>query len=172
MNASTQNKNYAFIEITFSKEDKNYFYNLVQGIVHNDSLYYSPVIERIKGNMANTLHCTLFYGLRPESIDNLELRHLINEANINIKEIQLGDLFFIEGYQGLYRVLCIEVLDKDKYLETLSNEIGNFSDVEYKFKPHLTLAYVRPGYSLPKTLPDINKIMKVEKVKISLKLDI
>jgi len=162
---------YAFAEITFSKEIKDCFSKIVKDIVPEKALYYSPVIERIKGDMTNTLHCTLFYGLNPNLINDSSLNNLLIEANIEV--VKLGKLFFIDGYQGLYKVLCIEVIDYDKSLSILSEKIYQFAkNVKYEFKPHLTLAYVTSDYKFPEDLTEIRKEIKVSKVKISRNLDL
>lgn len=159
--------NKAFVEITFNNEVEDYFKKLVNQLVPEKFLYSSDVVSHIRGNMANSLHLTLFFGLENYQIDNPEINKIINSTTF--KEIKLGKLFFFEGYENLYRVLCVEVLDEDKKLFNLSKKFESFApDREPKeFKPHLTLAYVTNDYEIPVNLPKIKVSIPVEKLQIT-----
>lgn len=163
-------KDHAFVEIVFSAQDKQYFKNLVNKLVKKESLYDSPIAEHIRGDMTDTLHCTLFFGLQPEAIHDSELLSLLQ--NSGLEKISLGDFFFFEGYENLYRVLCLEVKDEDHKLLELSKKIEGFVKgkeiKEKEFKPHLTLAYVNKEYKLPGNLEEIRKELDIEDIKVSL----
>ena len=143
-------KDHAFVEIVFSAKVKQYFKKLVNKLVQKESLYDSPVAGHIRGDMTGTLHCTLFFGLQPEALRDTKLLSLIQNSGID--KIKLGGFFFFEGYENLYRVLCLEVKDEDHRLLELSKKIEGFvkgkEAKEKEFKPHLTLAYVDKDYTL------------------------
>lgn len=163
-------KDHAFVEILFSSKDKKYFKDLVNTIVSEESLYYSPVAEHIRGDMTDTLHCTLFFGLQPEAVNDMELLSLLQNSGLD--RIELGDFFFFEGYENLYRVLCLEVKDENNRLLDLSKKIEGFVSgrevKEKEFKPHLTLAYVQKDYKLPEKIEQDKRGLKVKKIKVSL----
>lgn len=166
----SNSKDHAFVEIIFSAQDKQYFKNLVNKLVKKDSLYDSPVAEHIRGDMTDTLHCTLFFGLQPEAIHDSELLSLLQ--NSGLSKISLGDFFFFEGYENLYKVLCLEVKDEDHKLLEVSKKIEGFvkgKEVKEKeFKPHLTLAYVNKDYKLPDNIQKNKKELDIEGIKVSL----
>ncbi len=166
----SNSKDHAFVEIVFSAQDKQYFKKLVNKLVKKESLYDSPVAEHIRGDMTDTLHCTLFFGLQPESIHDTELLSVLR--NSGLEKINLGDFFFFEGYENLYRVLCLEVKDEDHQLLELSKKIEGFVKgrevKEKEFKPHLTLAYVNKEYKLPENIEENKKELDIESIKVSL----
>ncbi len=162
----------AFVELKFSREIIEMFDNFLKKIIPEDMLYYSPVVEHIRGNMSKTLHCTIFFGLNEDAVKNTELKDILN--NNKIDKIQLGELSYINGYENLYKVLVANVLDQDKELITLHNKIEDFalkesSDFKTReFKPHLTLAYVKNEYELPKDVSLPLYVIEVMETKISL----
>lgn len=163
-------KDKAFVEISFSDEVKDYFHNYINQIIPSTSLYYSPVAEHIRGNMASTLHCTLYFGLTVEEMKNSRIINLL--TNANIKELKLGDLHFLEGYQNLYKVLILDIVDTDDILLNLAKEISKHAEdkrfIEREFKPHLTLAYTDLDYTLPKQLSKLNKLIPIDQIRMSL----
>lgn len=163
-------KNYAYVELTFYKNTKNYFRKIVSEVVSPDQFYYSDIISRIRGDVTEKAHFTLFFGLEEASVNNPQLQKLINTTTIKI--VRLGKLELFEGYQGLYKVLCIKILDEDKSLFNLSNKMLNFdhdkSVVHTDFKPHITLAYVKSDYTLPKNYKMGKKAVRIKKIQISI----
>jgi hypothetical protein len=164
--------NKAFIELKFNQETKDLFNNFINNIVTESMLYYSPVVEHIKGNMSKTLHCTALFGLHEQYKDNLQLKEII-KSNF-VSKIELGKLFFINGYQDLYKVLVIEILDTSKELANLHNALESFAVKENprfksrEFKPHLTLAYVENDYEIPMDLPMLPSSIEVDGIDVSL----
>jgi len=163
-------KDHAFVEIIFSNKDNQYFKNLVNTIVDKDIFYDSPVAEHIRGDMTDTLHCTLFFGLQPSSVNDPELLSLISNSEFNT--LDLGDFFFFEGYENLYRVLCLEVKDTDNKLFELSKKIESCvkgGEVKEKeFRPHITLTYVNKDFKLPDNTENTKKQIDIEKIRVSL----
>lgn len=161
---------YFYVEVTFSEKAKEHFSNLVDKTVPQEQLYKSPVVEFIDGKVTDKLHLTLFYGLDANSSDNQELKDLL--SSFEVKELKLGNPFFFSGFQNLYKVFCIEVLDQDLKLKTLSDQIKQFAPVEnqrYVFKPHITLAYVENEFNLPEEPLEFEKVLKVEGVRTASK---
>lgn len=165
----------AFVELKFSHDTVKIFNNLLKEIIPENMLYYSPVVEHIRGNMSKTLHCTIFFGLNEQVISNAELQKILNENQID--EIELGDLSYINGYENLYKVLVINILDRDGKLNSLHNKIEDLAlkeDPDFRvreFKPHLTLAYVQNEYMLPNTVPELPKMIDVAECRIALVSD-
>jgi hypothetical protein len=71
---------------------------------------------------------------------------MINELKID--EIKLGNLFLLNGFERLYKILCLEVIDESGILSDFSAKIGVMSGYRYDFRPHLTLSYVKNDYIL------------------------
>lgn len=164
------NKSFYFVEITFSEKSKEHFSKLVDNIVPTELLYKSPVVEYIDGKVTDKLHLTLFYGLDSSASDNQELKDLI--SSFDVTELRLGKPFFFSGFQNLYKVFCIEVLDSDLQLKKLSEQIKQFAPVEnqrYVFKPHITLAYVQNEFTLPDQQLEFDEVLKVDGVRIASK---
>lgn len=162
----------AFVELKFNNDVTRLFDNFLKEIIPENMLYYSPVAEHIRGNMSKTLHCTIFFGLNERSVSNVELRKILNENHI--EKIELGELSYINGYENLYKVLVVGILDKNSKLKSLYNKIEDFAlkeDPDFRvreFKPHLTLAYVQNEYILPNTIPELLMMIDVSETRISL----
>lgn len=160
----------AFIELKFSMDTVKIFDNFLKEIIPENMLYYSLVAEH--GNMSKTLHCTIFFGLNENVKSNVELKTMLAENQIDA--IHLGELSYINGYENLYKVLVINIQDRDGKLNSLHNKIENFAlqeDPDFRdreFKPHLTLAYVQNEYRLPDNLPELPEIIYVNETRISL----
>jgi 2'-5' RNA ligase len=161
-----------FVELKFSQDTVKIFDKFLKEIIPENMLYYSPVAEHIRGNMSKTLHCTIFFGLNEQAIANVELKKILNENQIKL--IELGELSYINGYENLYKVLIINILDRDGKLNSLHNKIEDFAlreDTDFKvreFKPHLTLAYVQNEFELPSNLPELPKKVNIVETRISL----
>lgn len=162
----------AFVELTFSQETKSIFDTFTKSIVPEDMFYSSPVTPHIKGNMTKVLHTTIFFGLRPSLVQNSYLKEILHKAEI--KQIKLGSLAFIDGYQGLYKVLVIEIDDSDQKLVLLNKNISEFAlginrgPAKREFRPHLTLAYVKNEYAIPNELPKLPESVEIDDVRITL----
>lgn len=164
------NKSFSYVEITFPEKAKKHFSKFVDETVPKELLYKSPVVDFIDGKVTDKLHLTLFYGLDASSSDNQELKDLL--SSFEVKELKLGKPFFFSGFQNLYKVFCIEVLDQDLKLKTISDQIKQFATVEnqrYVFKPHITLAYVQNEFVLPDKPLEFEEILKVDGVRIASK---
>ena len=165
----------AFVELQFNDENKKLIDVFVKSIVPEDMLYYSPEAEHIRGNMSKALHCTLYFGLHPSVVDNDELKEIIEK--LKTRELELGALFYFNGYENLYKVLSIEVLDQDQELEILNSEIEEFAQMNRRYKrkrvfqPHLTLAYVKNEYELPENIPNKPTKIEFERIAISTVLE-
>lgn len=163
--------NYGYIELTFPEKIKKQFFDFVENNVSSELLYKSDVITRINGNVAMNLHLTLYYGIPSELIDSEELKSLID--NIKIEKIETGDFIAIRGFQGMYKILCLEVNDSNSTLKEYSDKIRDLIDPErirkYDFIPHLTLAYVNSDFDLLSIkTSDLPKIIESDEVRISI----
>lgn len=162
----------AFVELKFSEAVISIFDNFIKETIPENMLYYSPVAEHIRGNMSKTLHCTVLFGLTEDSRKNESLKNLIDRNKV--EKIYLGKLSYIAGYENLYKVLVIEILDNDGKLNKLHKALESFAlkeDPDFKvreFKPHLTLAYVQNEFELPSNLPELAEFIEVEKLEVSL----
>lgn len=162
----------SFVELKFNNDVIRLFDNFLKEIIPENMFYSSPVADHIRGNMTKTLHCTIFFGLNEKAVSNIELKKILNENQI--KQIELGQLSYINGYENLYKVLIINILDRDSKLNSLYNKIEDFAlkeDPDFRvreFKPHLTLAYVQNAYMLPDKLPELPETIDVKETRISL----
>lgn len=166
----TTPKSNAYIEIAFDKETKDYFSKIVNQLVPKNNFYYSPDPEclHINGNVTQKLHCTLFFGIDPSTINDKKLLDIID--NSDFSKIILGDFVILNGWQNEYKILCIEVLDEDGRFTKFAKEIErlfNNENVRYDVKPHISLAYVQSAYKLPKQPLKMTKKIKSHEVKIS-----
>lgn len=162
----------AFIELKFSESVITIIDNFINEIIPENMLYSSPVVDHIRGNMSKTLHCTVLFGLDVNTISNIKLRKILKRNEIS--KLKLGSLSLINGYENLYKVLIINILDEDSKLDNFYRELEDFaikkvSDYKIReFKPHLTLAYVNNNYQLPSELPRLPEYIDVEETRISL----
>lgn len=163
-------KQFAYVELVFYKNARKHFKKMVKDVVSKNQFYYSDVVSRIQGDVTDKIHFTLFYGLDESVMNNKELKKLIK--NTKIKELKLKKLVLFDGYQGLYKVLCVEIEDEDKSLSSLSKNMLNFEHDEElgkrEFKPHITLAYVQPDYVLPEAYKMEKDTIRVKKIQLSI----
>lgn len=157
--------NVSYVELTISTEDKEYLNKITNQIVAEDQFYFSDVMPHIKGNVTPDAHFTFFYGLDPSTKDDVNLRELID--SFELRDLKLGEFILLDGFQGLYKVLCVEVLEENRELSNFVNKIRKFSDKpnSYQFRPHITLAYVTSDFSLPITLPVLKESVKGEELR-------
>ncbi|MDQ6985916.1 MAG: hypothetical protein Q9M91_00750 [Candidatus Dojkabacteria bacterium] len=101
----------AFAEIIFDKTTELEIENAVSNLITEDDLYYSDQVEHIRGLMTKTLHLTLFLGLPVWFINDKKLLKLLK--SVEISELKPEKLNFFVGYMGLYKVLYLEVKDKE-----------------------------------------------------------
>lgn len=169
MNNNKQN-NYAYVELLFEENTKDYFKGIVQNVVDQDQFYYSDVVKRISGDVTDKIHFTLFYGIEETEIDNPKLKQLVSQ--LQVKELLVKGLTLFSGYQDLYRVLCVEIADEDNYLESLSKQLLQFKHAgefgQREFKPHITLAYIQPQFKLPANYVVKSNVIKVEEARLSI----
>lgn len=126
-------------------------------------------MPHINGDVTGALHCTLFFGINPNLIKDDKLSKIVKNADF--KEITLGKIMLINGYQGLYKILSIEVIDKDNQFSKFTKEVEvliNDKDVKYETKPHITLAYVAPEYKIEKYPQSTIKKLKSKNIQISI----
>lgn len=157
--------NKSFVEITFKDQDKEFLSKKINSIVPQDKFYYSDVAEHIRGNICHALHCTIFFGINSQTDNLSELDEFIESQDLGA--IQIGGLFFINGYQDLYKVLCLEVKDEDNKLKNIHDAIGKQikRPDPREFKPHLTLAYLTNDVIISQkdlVFPDFLNIDKIQ----------
>lgn len=158
----------AYIKQDLHEHAKELLKSNLLKIVNQSDFYKSPVMEHINGDVTSRAHITLYFGLNPNVVNNQKLIDLINNSSIN--ELELGDYALMNGYQDLYKILIVEVMDNDSKLSNLVNQIQEFDNNEkkYVFKPHITLAYVNYDYELPKQLPELIKTVNADVPRISI----
>ncbi len=163
-------KKFAYVELIFYKKATKQFKNIVKDVVRKEQFYDSDQISRIRGDVTDKIHLTLFYGLDESVMNNKELHNLLKQ--IEVKKLDLSKLVLFEGYQGMYKVLCVEIDDEDKVLHNLSKKMLDFDHDEElgkrEFKAHITLAYVQPDYVLPKKYSLDKKPVRVKKILLSI----
>jgi hypothetical protein len=157
--------NYGYISISFTDNDVKSISILVDDICNKDKLYYSPVINYIQGKVSGKLHLTIFYGLINNKVDKYSLNEYIK--NIKLKHLMLGRIYLKWGYNNLYKILCIEVLDDNGELKLIYDGFKDFDyerSVQHEFDPHLTLAYVKPDFGLKYSHMPFQKMLKVKEI--------
>jgi 2'-5' RNA ligase len=163
-------KKFAYVELIFYENAKGYFKKVVKDVVTKDQLYYSDVVSRISGDVTDKIHFTLFYGLAESVLDNTKLKEFIKDTQI--EELKLKQLVLFEGYQNLYKVLCVEVDDEDRMLKGVSQKMLDFEHDEElgkrEFKPHITIAYVQPDYELPTDYSIKEDTVSIKKIRLSI----
>ncbi|MCL4366938.1 hypothetical protein M1563_02105 [Patescibacteria group bacterium] len=164
-------KSYAYIEITFSPKTKKYFSELVKKLVPENELYYSKDegYSYISGDVTGNLHSTLFFGIEPATINDKKLLSIIDHSDF--KEVALGDLVLFNGWQNQYKILCVELLDKDGRFAEFAKKVSEFvndKNIIYESRPHISLAYVKQDYLIPKILFKMESKLKSDKVQISI----
>lgn len=146
-------KRYGYVEFLLDKEEIDFFKSIVKNIVPKEQFYFSESVPRIAGDVSSKAHFTLFYGLETREINNPELKDLVLSVKVN--EVKIKNLELWNGYQNLYRILCIEIDDSDKILFNFFQNLLKFSHsselAKREFKPHITLAYVQNSFQLPES---------------------
>lgn len=155
---------YGYVSASFSERDINSFQRVVKETCKQNDFYYSDVVDYIKGDVSADLHLTVFYGLINETIDKPKIKKHIER--IGLRSLILGELIFVEGHDNLYKILAVSVLDNNCELETIFNSFRQFDfekSVQLGFKPHLTLAYLKPNFVLKSThiLPKILRVKQI-----------
>lgn len=164
-------RNSSYVSAEFSDKIKDEFFELTSKTVDSSFFYKSPEKEYINGNVANNLHLTLYYGLDQDLKNSQSFHELLD--SIELKELHLGDIFLQRGFQGLYKILMIEVLDDNDQLYKIAEQISGYDQRYTKkflqtFMPHLTLCYVENNFdinSVKNIFPEeveIDKIIFVE----------
>lgn len=157
---------HGYISIQFYKSDVDIFKNIIRNICGQNDFYYSDVIDYIQGDVTSNLHLTLFYGLLNKKDDVSKINNQIKK--IGLKSVDLGKIFLMSGYKSLYQILCVEILDNNNKLKDFSEIFQQFNyepSVQLPdFKPHLTLAYVKPNFQLGKIVKYFNSI-KIKEIK-------
>jgi len=158
----------AYVELTLPDNVKEYLRTILKQVVNEDQFYTSSVMPHINGDVTIKSHLKLFYGLEPEAAKNEELLNLLKSTEV--KELLLGEFMLLNGYQNLYKILTVKVVESERNLTTLVNKIRKFSPRpnSYEFKPHITLAYVTADYSLPITQPVLKESISTQDLQVSI----
>lgn len=143
-------RTYPYAAIKFKKDEISYWLDFVNKRIGKEYFYKSKVIKSINGDVTNKLHLTLLYGFNDPS-EYVQIRKYLNSIKINSVSINKPALF--NGFNELYKILVLEVDDSgNKLIHTRVDLMGRFSyepSVQhYKFKPHVTLAYVDTNFEL------------------------
>lgn len=160
----------AFVEVTFGDEVKRQMDEIINQLVEEDNYYYSPVMEHIRGNMSRTLHCTVYHGLSPRAKSDEDLKLIVE--SVEVPELKLGKLKFVDGFENLYKILMIDV-DDSGVLRNLNQSVFEHAlkfnpDLSPReFSPHVTLAYINNEFELP-TENIFPETLKTDSVRISL----
>lgn len=158
-------KEYGYIAATFSEEDTKPFQKLIKVICGESDFCYSDTIGYIKGDVSSRLHLTLFYGLIGDNIDKNRLNDHLRK--IKLPTLRLGELALKQESNNFCQILCIQVIDQDQDLATISESFKKFEyekSVQLEFTPHLTLAYVNPEHKLRGSFnfPQRIRVQKIE----------
>ncbi len=132
---------YSSVLIGFPPEAAQTIVNWSRYQISEESLYIDE-IEHIYGR-EYTPHVTAFYGLH--TCNPLDVATVIEAGSIGPFEITLGPISLFN--QPGYDVVKVEI--ESAGLEMFHTAIGSLPNSnEYPdYKPHLTLAYVKPGWA-------------------------
>lgn len=156
-----------YIEITLNKSSIDKLSQLVERIVPIEQYYKSPVVDYINGNVTNTAHLTLYYGIDTKHIESAELKEILSNHEIDCLEVK--DIRLVSGYQNLYQILWLEIDDKENKLQNLSEKLRQFKSKEspdQEFKPHITLAYIENSFQLKDKIDKTNLYLEVAETRI------
>jgi 2'-5' RNA ligase len=159
-------RDYGYVAATFSDKDREPFQRLTGEICKEGDLYQSDSVDYVNGDVSTDLHLTIFYGLVDEKIDKEKLQAHVE--NLSLDTLKLGDLYLRQTPEGNYQILWVVVADEDNKLKDMAESFRDFEhevSVQLEFMPHLTLAYVRPGYALPESLPEYPRDVQVEDIR-------
>lgn len=162
-----------YISFKFSDTVRSTVSDELAKYVSEVDLYYSSEISHIQGSVVSNLHMTCFYGLT-EITQELELYVAeLNSELINSPYgyLELGDVSLEAGYQDMYNILYVDVLDKSKSLLNLSTSFLEFQhdteSVHSTFWPHITLAYLKNDFENSNIAKlQLPKQLKVESISI------
>ncbi len=109
------------------------------------------------------MHMTLFYGLDDLIFNKKTL------DKIKIDDIKLGRLELFHSKEFNCNALVLKIDDKNKKLEKIHNNLSKFDIVdekinEFKFTPHITIAYVKKDFNIVDKDHFLNKKLKVRNV--------
>jgi 2'-5' RNA ligase len=134
-------------------------------LCNEKDFYYSDIVSSINGDVSYKAHITLFYGFTKEVDEKVIEKHI---QSLRIKKIKLGKSFLLPGWKNSYQILCIEILDCNQELKTISDSFKKFDYVEKvlypDFKPHITLAFVNSDFIIKHTF-QIPKIISIKEIK-------
>jgi 2'-5' RNA ligase len=136
-----------YVALTFGNDTKQKLNNFLHTVYSKSDFYRSPVIPSINGDVTYDLHMTIFYGFNNTG-EFEDIRQYIDK--IELPDIEVGGIKFLSGYQNLYKILVLSVLDVSNELENLHKELKNRFSFSKKvqhseFLPHITLAYLEKG---------------------------
>lgn len=133
-----------YVALTFNSEIKDKLRNILSQNYTSRDYYKSPVVSGINGDVIDDLHLTIFYGFNQPD-EHTAIRSYLN--SIILQPIEVTGAKILSGYQDLYKVLVLEVDDRDQFLYSIHEYLkDNFSydaTVQHPdFLPHITLAYL------------------------------
>jgi hypothetical protein len=147
---SNKKPQFGYVASDVREDDKLKIKEILNNLCSTSDYYYSDVVPHIAGNVADKLHLTFYYGLLDNQIDMQSLNEFLGK--IELSNLELGELHLKSGYQNLYQILWINVIDSEGKLAQISKQISKFNpadaDINYTFLPHITLAYVQPEFKI------------------------
>ncbi len=157
--------NEGHVVAVIEKDTASKFTELVNQVCKPSDFYKSDTVPRINGNVTDKLHLTFVFGLLDDHINRDSMKTRLD--SLDVKTIKLGRLFVKTGFQGMYKVLMVEVIDEDGSLASIAKSFNVFDQDpfrRYEFKPRITLAYVQPDYQLPEGNFDYPKDLPIEEI--------
>lgn len=151
-----------YVACEFDESNKKALIAWVNKHINENNLTYASVSGKIMGgNVAEDLHLTLIYGLATDLVYEEKITEYLNKITLGKVLIKGLGIFKLTELQA--KVLYLDIDDGEGIVEKISDELAKFPVGDYanqfKFKPHVTIAYVKDSfdaealeYAGPKTL--------------------